>query len=235
MRRNNWRKKTRETINNLGLGFKDPTEDIETAHSYPPWSCGGMQIGLYPNMIECIKREETEENKRKRKEATLKTLAERGHYELEMWSDGSVREEKGAGAALVWIKDRTDPIIRAETSAGKLASSCKAEMWAMIAGLRAIQDNTSLDGSESLLICTDSQSTIKVLESGPLAKKGKTHDTLWRALMAVGARRRVDIQFVAAHCGVEHNEMADRAAEEACYNTRDDEHPIGYEEMIPAV
>ena len=72
-----------------------------------------------------------------------------------------------------------------------LASSCHSEKWAMIAGLKAVCESDILRGDEDMIIYTDSQSTIKAFDDGPLTKNDGTFDILWNYLSA-GSQEKND-------------------------------------------
>ena len=172
MRRNNWRSRPQEMMEKLNLKFDESSEKTMSTLPFAPQDCqeGWENIKLYPELCERLKKDISEENRIKRKEITTRTLDSLGHNELEMWSDASVKNEYGAEAALIFKGGENIPFLTIEAAAGKLASTCKAEMSAIKEGLIAIHRNNLDSSQKNLLICTDSQSTIKALESGPLAK-----------------------------------------------------------------
>jgi hypothetical protein len=70
---------------------------------------------------------------------------------------------------------------------------------------------------KSLLICTDSQSAIAALESGPIRQDTVLFVELWRLLLFLVRSRgvsKVTVQFVASHCGVQKNERVDEFADQ---------------------
>ena len=153
-----------------------------------------------------------------------------------MWSDGSVQHEFGAGSAVIYDNNGMEvKIVR--TGAGYLASSCAAEMSALTADLESITSNDLLSNNPSrLLICTDSQSSIRKLESGPLEKK-MDHTTcrVWKSLLEITKVHQVNIQFVAAHCGVERNEKADKEADEAIKTCDQSDKKIPFERISASI
>ena len=58
---------------------------------------------------------------------------------------------------------------------------------------------------KEVVICTDSQALVKRLGSRQI-EKGAEMDRLKRKLMSISIGRRMVIQWVPGHCGVEGNE-----------------------------
>ena len=112
----------------LNLKFDESSEKTMSTLPFAPQDCqeGWENIKLYPELCERLKKDISEENRIKRKEITTRTLDSLGHNELEMWSDASVKNEYGAGAALIFKGGENIPFLTIEAAAGKLASSCKA-------------------------------------------------------------------------------------------------------------
>ena len=79
------------------------------------------------------------------------------------------------------------------------------------------------------LIATDSQSSIRALEKGPLAQTGDTEDRIWALLIQLTKMGiHVHFQFVYSHCGVPLNEIADQEAKNAVrgFRTTKDTTPV---------
>lgn len=110
----------------------------------PPWSTHYVdKIGFYPELIvECSKKDSSDELRRY---ATEMTLASHESHDLEIWSDGSVKEVFGAGAAYLFFSDkRRSPVVSARPS-GELSDSFRAELKGICAGLEGVSNQREVD------------------------------------------------------------------------------------------
>ena len=213
-------------------------ENIVTHSQFPPWMEEKTDvIKFYPELVREVKREGSEENKQARKEATIDTLRERGEHDVEIWSDGSVKNYTGAGAAVIYLKGSNNPIHICHTTAGIMASSFRSEIAALDEGLKYICRSEIWDRADlnSLLICTDSQSAIRALEKGPRLQNTKLQEEIWNKLLYLGNKFRITIQFVAAHCGFKKNEKADQEAGEAFTRCDSKEARIQYQSIVATI
>ncbi|KAF0290371.1 RNA-directed DNA polymerase from mobile element jockey [Amphibalanus amphitrite] len=70
--------------------------------------------------------------------------------------------------------------------------------------------------SAPITICSDSQSALATLREGPASQKTLLGAAIWTELAALaGPSRRIHLQWVPSHCGVDGNERADQIAEAA--------------------
>ncbi|KAF0288555.1 hypothetical protein FJT64_013076 [Amphibalanus amphitrite] len=70
--------------------------------------------------------------------------------------------------------------------------------------------------SAPITICSDSQSALATLREGPASQKTLLGAAIWTELAALaGPSRRIHLQWVPSHCGVDENERADQIAKEA--------------------
>ena len=213
-----WMDASNNTIVPTGLSEEDIAnrELLNTHLSFPPWNCNlSKRISLCPNL--CRKVARIEGNETERKLATMETLEKLGVYDLELWTDGSVKDFKSTGAAVLYdnLQNSTDtPVKSSYLPAGKLSASYHAEVVAMITGLDMII-NSPYIAKSSLLICSDSQSTIRKLEQGPIQNHEPLLEKLWKRLFRVASQMPIKIQFVAAHCGIVKNEAVDDLAKNA--------------------
>ena len=239
VKRNNWRIAAKNVMTNTKLTESiTKREELVTHLMYNPWDCDEIKnIEIHDELIEQAKRSTGKENEKLRRDITLRTLTARGQHDIEIWSDGSVKNEIGAGAALIFRKESDEEVARVDAAAGHLASSCRAEMAALNAGLNYITNNTLHEDEEvqSILICTDSQSTIKALQRGPLVKNHNLQMSIWKSLMVIAKKCKITIQFVAAHCGTIKNEKADQAANTVFDRIDAKNADIGLESVVAAV
>jgi ribonuclease HI len=153
-----------------------------------------------------------------KKKATEDTIAMLGTFDVEMWTDGSVIDKLGAGAARIYTKEGK-ATFDAIAPAGFLSSSFRSETVALDCGLKKMISLKKMKlMGKSILICTDSQSLISALANGPLCQGSKLLSEIWETLVHLAEVRgvkKVVFQFVYSHCGVERNETADKMAEEA--------------------
>ncbi|XP_043234483.1 uncharacterized protein LOC122387897 [Amphibalanus amphitrite] len=132
-----------------------------------------------------------------------------------LWTDGSAAggvSRGGAGAVLVWPDEETEEL---RVPAGQLCSSYRAEMVALVTGLETLTQRDR-DQDLPIVVCTDSLSAVATLRNGPAAQTSPLGVAAWRAMFALSDNgRKIHVQWVPSHCGVEGNERADRVAREA--------------------
>jgi Reverse transcriptase (RNA-dependent DNA polymerase)/Endonuclease-reverse transcriptase len=132
-------------------------------------------------------------------------------FAAEIWSDGSVQIDSpyaGWGAAHVFISGRRRPL-QVAVAAGLNCFAYHAECVAFHAGLQCLYNEivtgrvpeASLRG-KVLLLCTDSQSLVQALQSGPLAQREPLLGAVWEKLVwlvsTVGVGR-ILVQWVPGH------------------------------------
>ena len=210
--------------NGIDLSNREP---LLTFLRYSPWDCDAAEsVQFYPYLLPS-----DDPNKRR---ATERTIAARGDHSFEMWTDGSVSNLKGAGAVDIYKEGRRLPIHSCSTASGLLSSSYRAEMSAIKVGLAFFleMDEDFFPDDPSLLVCTDSQSSIRSLSSGPLDVSSILEAEVWSSLLRLvqGANprfRSITFQFVSAHCGVSRNEKVDKKATRAAETLNQSVAPMG--------
>ena len=204
---------------NSAVAFKISCREMSLIFSeVPPWLTSEVgRVIFYPKLEE--KNICAADNQPAKKSASLETLRLRGVFDVECWTDGSVVDRIGAGAACIYSNERKETIV---TPAGYLCSSYHAELIAIKAALVTLV--AKLDGNKKkFLFCTDSQSSIQALIAGPLNQKSTLTSSIWRLLLRLVSdhpESKVVFQFVFSHCGVERNEDADHAADVALKDPR---------------
>ena len=99
---------------------------------------------------------------------------------------------------------------------GELSQSFRAELQGIRAGLDGIISDLQDDiDNKKILICTDSQSSIKALMTGPIDQREKLPSYIWYQLLQLSKRSvsKVTFQFTASHCGIERNELVNSEAD----------------------
>ena len=203
----------------------DNREQLLCFSAVAPWDTAGLEkVSFFTSLsVGCSKKVSSDEERRLATEATLR---DRGPHSYELWTDGSVVDEIGAGAAVLFQGDVMLGAARAPS--GFLSTSFRSEQVALDAGLLLLFGRggvvAELTHGSTLLICTDSQSLVSALSKGPLLQDNWLSSMIWKKLLLLVQERgfqRIDVQFVASHCGVVRNELADRAAAEALSRMRD--------------
>jgi hypothetical protein len=97
-----------------------------------PWDIAEVEkVSFFTNLsVQCNKKVDSDEN---RKKATEATLRDRGPHTYELWTDASVVDEIGAGAAILF--EREYALGHARAPSGFLITSFRSEKVAMDAGL----------------------------------------------------------------------------------------------------
>ena len=132
------------------------------------------------------------------------------------WSDGSAEGGTSSGGAGAWVvrPDGEEEELRAP--AGRLCSSFRAEMTALAMVTDWLRGREEEDPEDPVVICTDSQSALATLRSGPSAQQSYLGAAIWDGLLALTARgHEVHLQWVPSHCDLAGNERADVLAKEA--------------------
>ena len=194
-----WREQTRKATDELGLWPREGGV-YERMEPWKDVKDGGLVLNVELNrkirkdMAEVVRKGVVEETLQK--------------YEgwIKVYTDGSVEGGVQNGGAACVASISGDRVVRRK-AAGKWCSSYGAEAIALDEALELVKER---DWKE-VVICTDSQALVKRLGSRQI-EKGAEMDRLKRKLMSISIGRRMVIQWVPGHCGVEGNEWADREA-----------------------
>eukprot|EP00760_Papus_ankaliazontas_P038233 PhM_4_TR9004/c0_g1_i1/m.2362 len=110
-------------------------------------------------------------------------------------------------------------------NAGKHTCSYRAEALTIDAGiehlLRRVQNMSRNERRSSIILGTDSQSTLAALARGPLDQDDPVCSRIWTNLLKLAAQRvHIRLQFCYAHVGFLENELVDSAAKHMAERAR---------------
>jgi ribonuclease HI len=143
----------------------------------------------------------------------MDTLESLGDFDFELWTDGSVVNHIGVGAAVAFKLNDRNPFLTSVVPSGYFSSSYRSELVALKEGLSKFMESKLIIKGRSLLICTDSQSVISALKSGPILQNTIMASEIWAMLLILAKGGiKIVIQFVASHCGVPRNVLVDKLA-----------------------
>jgi hypothetical protein len=208
----------------LDISCRDP---LLNHSALAPWICSFMdRITFNWQLPTDQKKEElTEEDQRVISETQVQSL---GYFDVTLSSDGTVNDEGtthvfpvGAAASVVTYWDGTS--VERLVAAGNLAHSLQAEKKGFSDGFTFMVnriDGPILPQNAKLLVVTDSQSLIRLLQSGPYNVKSNADRGMWWQLQkwltsGENNTREIVFQHVFSHCGVAINEKVDELAETA--------------------
>ncbi|WP_273152667.1 reverse transcriptase domain-containing protein [Methylophaga thiooxydans] len=145
---------------------------------------------------------------------------QRHRFALQFWTDAAMKKVPGdqaktSGVAIAKFKGK---LINALTRrCGIHACSFRAEALTIEDTcsilLELVRSEPGWLKGKTVLIASDSQSTISALNRGPTNQKERMTQTTWEYLKQIADFGvRVHLQFVYSHCGVLLNEVADRVA-----------------------
>jgi ribonuclease HI len=138
-----------------------------------------------------------------------------GDYDLSVYTDGSVIDNIGTSAAIIFNKDGAI-LGKVLAPAGNLCHSYRSEMVAIRAALRWLIDTfDDWPKKYSILFCSDSQSSLISISKGPILQDTTIGHEIWdliHKLIEVKGIRKIQFQFVYSHCGLTKNELVDELA-----------------------
>lgn len=182
----------------------------------PPWDTENANLITFKNdlIIPCTAAD-TNEVKKMRIDLTM---AAHGTFDIELYTDGSVKDKLGAGAAMIYTNNGRNIKIDKKSS-GYISTSYHAECIALQVGIEKIIKTDSIQKEgKSLLFVTDSQSMMKKLSKGPLSKGNKTISDIWAKLISfiqIHKITRVKGQFIYSHVGDVKGDAVDTNAKNA--------------------
>jgi ribonuclease HI len=139
-----------------------------------------------------------------------------------VYTDGSCKggTEEGGSAAVITTGSARHPVVIAtiQKKGAKYTCSFEEEKQAMILALNWIVKENNPNHT---VICSDSQSLLKNIDSGAADLKN-----IFELFALI--KGSITLQWVPSHVNVPGNELADQAAKAATLLTSDEEHPITY-------
>jgi ribonuclease HI len=200
----------------LDVRNRDP---ILTHPISPPWACNNAtKIKFMTHLVSpCIHSDSAEVWKK----ASDDSIAVHGIMDIEMFTDGSVVNKLGAGAADIYEQRLIggNKVYRVVAPAGALCSSYKSEIVGVQCGLdKLISTEAITKEDKCIIICTDSQSLVAALAKGPITQKLKPCSDIWYSCLSLLDIHKVSsivFQFVKSHVGILKNERVDKACGEA--------------------
>lgn len=181
-------------------GFEDAPRD--RASTAPPLISGLNHVSFHPTID--AKKADTPAHRLAKAREKLASLPPTPHV---IWTDGSASQaiiNGGAGCHFDF-----DPARNITAPAGALCGSFQAELVAIHAALQSCSSRPP-QGFQRLRICTDSQSSIRAIQSGT------SRNPLVRDIRDfLRTMPPTDIVFVPSHVNLEGNEQADRLAARA--------------------
>ena len=197
----------------LNKVFNNSIKTIQSKFSSLPESFPQVNRSLtIRNTIQGLNKRQDDNIK---KQQTLAYIDE--HYPHESWihvyTDGSATnavQDGGAGSIIFLQGGQT---IENSTATGKHCTNYSAEVKALEQGAKAVDDLT--DQTSDVVFLTDSRSALDAIQN-------QNEPNLIRILNGSLGKRRVVLQWIPAHCGINGNEMADKLAKRGAAMTQHD-------------
>lgn len=226
---------------NARSGFPSPShakinrQPLQLHPPVPPQQCAGaINITFNPSLLRACRKSDPDSRKKIISLETLVALGKLhnpaassgGRFDVEAWSDGTsnrtdddnIRSQPyaGLGAGLVWRRDIVRPVKKLSNVSGFFAGSYPSEGTGILLCMEsvlsiALEENLT-DGT--VLFVTDSKSKVEALAQGPLARNIERQNAdIWRVLLRLEQKvKKVVVQWVPSHCGVDRNEEVDKYA-----------------------
>jgi ribonuclease HI len=214
----------------------DPTTELRDASAggflIPPWEPPQAKIPRHwPTFDPASSRSEEAQRRareygQRRVAEVYKEAADEGKTVIMAFTDGSADPIRGGGgAAVIWV-DTARATPRTDVKEiGHIATSFMAEGEALLLALRGIPEAIGARDPETtrVQIWSDCQPAIRLVEEGRTGPDLSYWQTALTAKNILEQLKEKDIEtrvdWIPAHCGLTHNESADReatAAAEAC-------------------
>ena len=199
----------------------------------PPWECSFIDRITFNWQLPTGGRKKSEIPVEEQREISETQLTSLGNFDVLISSDGTVNEEGttyripcGAAASVIMYNDGSR--VERMVPAGYCAHALKSELEGFKKSMKYVANRKKGPVSPQdaiLLVITDSQALIRLLESGPFNAENSSDRSMWWQISkwmssGINNTRRIVFQHVFSHCGVPMNERADELAEEAAQDPR---------------
>ena len=213
------RLKSVNTARNIGSDFIRNSEINECErenleiNKHPPWihTNSYQNITFNNSLAEKIKKSDAKDRIQNVWNNTYNSLPKAN---IEIWTDGSAINGTNNGGSGIVISEGNNKH-EIVVPAGKLTSSYRAELTALLTGLTWINENVN---RRDLYInfFTDSQSAISKLNCGPTATTNKLEQQIWNNILTITNRlnMKMNFQWCPSHVDIEFNERADVLAKQ---------------------
>ena len=203
----------------------------------PPWKTSGAEnILFFPFLSAATGPEDSVGDKKRKAMATLQSQIEEYGPLEEVWTDGACENGLGRGVAAytvhltVRLADGvhvTKEVVRDQVGVSNICDAYHTEAYGILSALLRVQKDLISENNgarskfklrdKSLRICTDSQSVVRALKSGPLSQETDLNDRIWSILLQIVELGviRIIIQWVPGHVGILKNEIVDGLANQA--------------------
>ena len=184
---------------------------VETPQTLPirmtdlpqPWKKDHTKLKISTTVPGVLQGETQDESaKRALTEALIDDLYPREAW-IHAYTDGSARDAVADGGAGVYIKSPEGQSIRKGIPTGKHCTNYAAETEALKAATEYVLELDT--DSNQVVFLTDALSVLQALEGNKLPQ-------LEEKLQKVQKEKRVILQWIPAHCGINGNEEADQLA-----------------------
>ena len=225
-----WREMANTIADDVGLNTF-PREGLEPLQPIPPW-LPQPNVTARPLLDQDIKKEDEE---RRKNEVAKQTLAKLPPPCIEIYTDGSVKEE-GGGSGWIAFGQNQEEIGKGQKPAGVFCSSYRAELTALHFALKWLEEEvgrrrrTNEVQIKEVRICTDSQSLVQNIKAGPGRKRmDKTTNEVWERMAKIFTEEvHLTLQWIPGHAGIVGNVIADDLANRGAKERGQKEVPIDY-------
>ena len=195
-----------------------PPEPMALFTCRPPWAAAdrGGEVHVWTELPTPTRRTDAPDVRR---DAALLAISALPTPDVTIWSDGSAKGGfANGGAGAVVQLHYSDREVEVRAPAGGVCSSLRAELMAMRESLAVVAGlpEEELQLVSHIRLLTDSRSGLELLRRGAPAQTFALAADVWNLLHALeDLGKRLDLQWVPGHAGLDGNELADRLANEA--------------------
>ena len=199
LRRPDWRTTVLAALSSFGLLTYHPG-DHSPPRPDPPWSRPPPSPTAMTDVSKSMSRDQ-------QLAATLAAIEDTGPADIHVYTDGSTHEGTTDGGTGMVVMSMEDVIERWHAPTGRWSSSYKADKSVKV---RAISWLDEYEDWQSALVLSDSKSLVETLANSN-QPDGNVH-RIQSAIAELCKKKEVRIQWVAGHCNLRGNELADLEA-----------------------